>query len=195
MPVEGPPIGAGKRRSRGAPVPVTGVPDGIVLYDGVCVLCSAWFRFVAARDPRARFRFTQVQGEYGRWLALRLGIDPDNPLTNAVLLDGLAYVRSDAGIQVLRRLPGWRWAGLALAVPRPVRDWLYDRIARNRYAMFGRTGTCLVPGPELANHILPATMPRPADTGDDRDAAAPCAGFRRNRRIRRAAGGRLAGHD
>ena len=94
--------------SAGQPKPTVVVPDGTVLYDGVCVLCSAWFRFVAARDPAERFRFTQIQGEYGRWLAARLGIDPDHPQTNAVVVDGVCYLRSDAALEILRRLPGWR---------------------------------------------------------------------------------------
>jgi predicted DCC family thiol-disulfide oxidoreductase YuxK len=145
----------GKRASPQEPIPISGVPDGTVLYDGVCVLCSAWFRFVAARDPQARFRFTPIQGEYGRRLALRLGIDPDNPQTNAVVIDGRAYLRSDAALQILRRLPGWSWAALLLATPQPVRDRAYDRAARNRYRLFGRTDTCMVPDRTLARHILP----------------------------------------
>lgn len=136
------------------------VPDGTVLYDGVCVLCSAWFRFVAARDPAIRFRFTPVQGTFGRVLATRLGIDPDNPATNALILDGRAHLRSDAALHILLALPGWRLVALAgLAVPRPARDWLYGRVARNRYRLFGRTAHCMVPGPGLLRHVLPETTP------------------------------------
>lgn len=149
----------GKHATPRGPVPISGVPDGTVLYDGVCVLCSAWFRFVAARDPRARFRFTAIQGEYGRRLAQRLGIDPDDPQTNAVVIGGRAYLRSDAALQVVRRLPGWSWASLLLAVPRPARDWAYDRIARNRYRLFGRTDACMVPDRDLMRHVLPESAP------------------------------------
>lgn len=141
------------------PYPVDGVPDGTVLYDGVCVLCSGWFRFVAARDTAARFRFTPIQGAFGRRLAARLDIDPDNPATNALIFGGRAYVRSDAALQVLRHLPGWRWTVILRLAPRPVRDWLYDRVARNRYRLFGRTAQCLIPGPALAAHVLPETTP------------------------------------
>jgi predicted DCC family thiol-disulfide oxidoreductase YuxK len=150
-------MAAEKPRSRQNAVPVSGVPDGTVLYDGVCVLCSTWFRFVAARDPAARFRFTPIQGDYGRGLAVHLGIDPDNPETNAVIIAGCAYLRSDAAIQILRRLPGWSWAALLLVVPRPARDWVYNAVARNRYRLFGRTETCMVPDQELARHMLPET--------------------------------------
>ena len=149
-----------------------GVPDGTVLYDGVCVLCSAWFRFVAARDPAARFRFTPIQGGYGRWLATQLGIDPDNPQTNAVVLDGRAYVRSDAALQVLRRLPGWSWSAAALMAPRPLRDWLYTCVARNRYRLFGRTEACLVPSREMMRHVLPETTPRLNDESGTKDGQA-----------------------
>jgi predicted DCC family thiol-disulfide oxidoreductase YuxK len=138
---------------RWAPRPIGGIADGTVLYDGVCVLCSRWFRFVAARDPAARFRFTAVQDPLGRRMAEALGIDPADPETNAVVLDGIALMKSDAGIEVLRRLPGWGWARHLRRLPKPLRDWLYDRVARNRYRLFGRTGTCLVPAPELRRHV------------------------------------------
>jgi len=151
---------AGNPKAHSQPMVVSGVPDGVVLYDGVCVLCSRWFQFVARRDAAARFRFTQIQGTYGRWLAIRLNLDPDKPATNSVVIEGRAYFRSDAALMILRDLPDWHlWAGFLLAVPRPMRDWAYDRVAQNRYRLFGRTPTCLVPGPDLARHVLPDTTP------------------------------------
>ncbi len=136
------------------PRPAPGLPHGTVLYDGVCVLCSAWFRFVAARDPAARFRFLAIQDARGRRMAEALGINPEEPETNAVILDGIAYVKSDSALQVLARLPRWSWCQRLRHVPKPLRDWLYDRIARNRYRLFGRTEACMIPGPELRRHLL-----------------------------------------
>jgi predicted DCC family thiol-disulfide oxidoreductase YuxK len=131
------------------------VADGTVLFDGVCVLCSGWFRFVAARDKAVRFRFTPIQSAYGRSLAIRLGIDPDHPETNAVIIGGVAYLRSDSAIQILRRLPGWGWsAALLTIIPRVLRDSVYSVVARNRYRLFGRTETCMIPDADLARHIL-----------------------------------------
>ncbi len=138
---------------RWAPRPVVGIPDGTVLYDGVCVICSAAFRFVAARDPEARFRFTAVQDPLGGRLAGQLGINAENPESNAVVIDGVAWMKSDAAIQVLSRLPRYGWARHLRHVPRGLRNWAYDRVARNRYRLFGRTETCLVPGPELRRHV------------------------------------------
>ncbi len=136
------------------PQPLGGVADGLILFDGVCVLCSWWVRFVIERDRAAAFRFAPVQGRYGAALAARLGISVANPETNAVVTGGRAYFKSDAAIAVISRLPGWSWTrGLAL-VPRPVRDWLYDRIARSRYRLFGRTASCLIPTPEIAGRFV-----------------------------------------
>lgn len=138
---------------RWAPKPVQGIPDGTVLYDGVCVICSAAFRFVAARDPEARFKFTAVQDRLGQRMAGLLGIDAVMPESNAVVIDGIAYMKFDAAIQVLARLPRYGWARHLRHVPRGLRNWVYDRVARNRYRLFGKTETCLVPGPELRRHV------------------------------------------
>lgn len=136
-----------------SPVPWQGA-DGVILFDGVCVFCSRWVRFVARRDAARRFRFLPIQTEAGRRLAATLGIDPEAPETNAVAVAGKVWFKSDAAIEVTRRLPGWRWTPLARLVPRTVRDRLYDLIARNRYRLFGRSETCMVPGSELSGRLV-----------------------------------------
>ena len=70
--------------------------DDVILYDGVCVFCSRWIRFVAARDTARRFRFTAIQSAYGTRLAQAFGIDPEDPDTNAVIHGGVACFKSDA---------------------------------------------------------------------------------------------------
>jgi predicted DCC family thiol-disulfide oxidoreductase YuxK len=123
-------------------MPVAWPDDAIILYDGVCVLCSGWVRFIVRRDQARRFRFTPIQSPYGRALAQVLGIDPENPDTNAVILDGQAWRRSDAALRVVSSLPGWSWARGLRWVPRPLRDLVYRAIARNRYRLFGRHAVC-----------------------------------------------------
>lgn len=118
------------------------------------VYCAHGARFVIARDPPATFRLVAVQQPFGRALALRLGISVENPETNAVILGGRAYFKSDAAIEVLALLPGWGWVRVMRIVPRPLRHALYDMIARNRYRWFGRTDQCLLPTPDLTRHFL-----------------------------------------
>lgn len=146
-------------RNRWQPQPLDGIADGVILFDGVCVFCSRWVRFVIERDRAARFRFAPVQSRYGAALAARLGISVENSETNAVVLDGCAYFKSDAAIAVVSRLAGWAWARRLAAVPRPLRDWLYDWIAANRYRLFGRNASCLVPTPEIAGRFVADDLP------------------------------------
>lgn len=127
--------------------------DDVILYDGVCVFCSRWTRFVARRD-HGRFRFTAIQSDYGRQLARRAGIDPDDPDTNAVVHGGRIHLRSDAALAVLSVLPGWRWTRALWRVPRGLRDPIYGLIARNRYCMFGRSAACMVPDEALRRRVI-----------------------------------------
>ena len=136
------------------PVPAPGEPEGLILYDGVCVFCSRWVRWVIARDRAGRFRFAPVQGAYGRRMAQSLGLDPDAPQSNAVIAGGMALFKSDATLAVLSSLPGWGWTRTLVAVPRPIRDWAYDRMAANRYRFFGRTDVCWLPAPEERERFL-----------------------------------------
>lgn len=137
--------------------------DGIILYDGVCVLCSGWMRFVLQRDPDALFRFTPIQSDYGRALALALNIDPDDPDTNALVWKGVAYRRSDAAIQVLSQLPGLGWVRILRAAPRPLRDGIYRLIARSRYRVWGRRAVCDLGGAVYAQRVVTALPQRTED--------------------------------
>ncbi|HZB90053.1 MAG TPA: DCC1-like thiol-disulfide oxidoreductase family protein [Stellaceae bacterium] len=128
--------------------------DGVILFDGVCVLCSGWVRFVAERDAARRFRFTPIESPYGRRLAERVGIDPDDPDTNAVILGGRVLRRSDAALAVLSTLPGWEWAKLLRFVPRAARDFVYLLVARNRYRVFGRREVCYLGEGAVADRII-----------------------------------------
>jgi predicted DCC family thiol-disulfide oxidoreductase YuxK len=131
--------------TRWSPKPAPDEPDGLILFDGVCVFCSRWVRFVIDRDPEQRFRFLPIQSEAGRALAIRYGIDHEAPQTNAVVWGGLIHFKSDAALTVLGALPKTRALAALKAMPRLLRDPAYDLIARNRYAIFGRTDACMVP--------------------------------------------------
>jgi predicted DCC family thiol-disulfide oxidoreductase YuxK len=128
--------------------------DGIILYDGVCVLCSGWMRFVLKRDRDRLFRFTPIQSDYGRVLAQGLGINPDDPDTNAVVWGRVAYRRSDAALRVVSLLPGWGWVTALHLAPRPVRDLVYRFIARSRYRLWGRHTVCDLGEEQYADRVI-----------------------------------------
>jgi predicted DCC family thiol-disulfide oxidoreductase YuxK len=134
--------------------------DGLILYDGVCVLCSGWTRFVLRRDCNRLFRFTPIQSDYGSALARALGIDPADPDTNAVIWKGVAFRRSDAALRVLSLLPGLGWVGMLHMVPRLLRDMIYRLVARTRYRVWGRHAICDLGGETYADRVvtvLPST--------------------------------------
>lgn len=130
------------------------IEQDLILFDGDCVLCSRWARFVHRRDKAMRFKFVAIQSQYGRALAERFGIDAASPETNVVVVDGRAYFKSDAALAILRALPGWKWTAMARLAPRAFRNALYDIIASNRYAWFGRQEQCWASDAALKARII-----------------------------------------
>ena len=128
--------------------------DDVILFDGVCVFCSRWVRFIVARDTAARFRFSPIQSAYGTRLAQALGINPGDPDTNAVIHGGVAYFKSDGALTVLSCLPGWSWVRVLFAVPRPLRNAVYNVVAKNRYRIFGKYDACIMPNATLRARVL-----------------------------------------
>ncbi|MDR6871036.1 putative DCC family thiol-disulfide oxidoreductase YuxK [Bosea sp. BE125] len=118
------------------------------LYDGVCVLCSGGVRYALKHERDQAMRFVAIQSREGRELALAHGIDPDAPESFLFIENGVALPKSDGVLALIRHLDGP--ARLLLAgrvLPRTLRDWLYDRVARNRYRLFGQKASCEMPGP------------------------------------------------
>lgn len=130
-------------------------PHPIIVFDGLCVLCSAAAQFVLRHDRRGVFRLAAMQNAVGTALAERFGIDPADPQTIIVVRGATVLRDSDAIFDIAAGL-GWPWRGIALfaVVPRPIRDRLYRYVARNRYRLFGRRATCWLPDSTQAARIL-----------------------------------------
>lgn len=134
---------------------MTGSDRPIIVFDALCLLCSANARFILRHDRRGRFRLTSMQSETGAAFYRRFGIDPADPETLILVEGGRARRDSDAVLAIWSGL-GWPWRAAAVAriVPAALRDPLYRWVARNRYRLFGRRETCWLPGPELADRFL-----------------------------------------
>jgi predicted DCC family thiol-disulfide oxidoreductase YuxK len=130
--------------------------DGpVLLFDGVCNLCNGTVQFLLRIDRRATLRFATLQSEIGTQLLQEAGYQGP-PLDSVVLIaNGRLSTHSDAVLETARLL-GFPWS-LAYgfkAVPRAIRDALYRRVARNRYAWFGKRAQCLLPTPDLKARFL-----------------------------------------
>lgn len=129
--------------NRPGPAPLLGPGDRVVVYDGVCKLCNGWARFLIRFDRHHRFKLVAAQSDEGLALMQWYGLPPDRLETMLVVEGDRGYIRSSAFIRVVSRLGlPWNLAAAAWLIPAPLRDWLYDRIARNRYALFGRHEVC-----------------------------------------------------
>ena len=137
----------------------------IVLYDGVCGLCNRLTQFLLKRDHHDRLRFASLQSEFAAVILKRHGKDASDLDTVYVVQDyGEAnerlLARSDAIICLGQELGGiWSAAVLAKALPRFLRDWLYNLVARNRYRVFGKYDSCMIPEPKHRRKFLDMATP------------------------------------
>lgn len=131
--------------------------SGIVLFDGVCNLCSGSVQFMLKRDRHEHFRYASLQSDAGKALLREHGVavPEGDPSSIVVIDDGRVFDRSSAALRVARHLGmPWVMMGVFAIVPRFVRDVVYDFVARNRYQWFGKTDQCMVPTPELRARFL-----------------------------------------
>lgn len=149
--------------ARSASDPASPRPDElVVLYDGVCGLCSRLVSFLLPRDRRRRLRFAALQGQVAATILARHGIAPAAGDPQSIVLvqfpntpSERLYFRSSAALRIVRTLPAaWPALALLLALPRFLRDWGYDRVANNRYRIFGRLDACTLPSPENRARFL-----------------------------------------
>jgi len=132
--------------------------DGVthlIVFDGACVLCNGFARFVARYDRLGVFYFTTAQGPLGQALYAALGLPANDFTTNLVIVDGKPHCKMASFSAAMRAL-GWPWRVLAMVdwLPHRVADWFYDRIAGNRYTLFGRRAQCALPCAGLKDRLL-----------------------------------------
>jgi predicted DCC family thiol-disulfide oxidoreductase YuxK len=126
----------------------------IAVMDGDCAVCSLGARIIARLDRHERFRICPVQSAPGSSLVQHYGFDPADPETWLLLQDGRAWSGMEAIIRIGEGLGGVGRLATALRIlPRPLREWLYRRIARNRYR-FGRADICALPDKGLRRRLM-----------------------------------------
>ena len=136
-------------------VPVFDDSGPITVMDGECALCTAGARLIARFDRRQEFRICRSQSALGGALMRHYGLDPDDPDSWLYIVDGEARTSLDAMIRAGARVGGIGWLLQPLRIlPRGVQDWLYRRVARNRYRLFGRTDMCAMPDPSLRARLM-----------------------------------------
>ncbi|PLT30556.1 thiol-disulfide oxidoreductase DCC family protein [Peribacillus deserti] len=128
--------------------------QSIILFDGVCNLCNSAVQFIVKRDKKGYFSFASLQSDIGRQLTKRHGIGEE--VDSIILLEkDSAYLYSDAALRIASKLDGvLQAARFLLYIPKPLRNFFYKIIARNRYKWFGKKNECMLPTNELKNRFL-----------------------------------------
>lgn len=128
--------------------------EQIVLFDGVCKLCSFWARFLTRFDQRMKFKLATVQSKEGQYILKSLGMPTDHYTTMVFIADQTVYTHSTALLKIIKQLPPpWPLLCIGYLLPRPVRDWLYLKVAKNRYRLFGQYQQCMIPDEKMKQRI------------------------------------------
>lgn len=129
----------------------------IVVFDGVCNLCNWVVQLVIRHDPDGHFQFASLQSEAGRMLLESHGLKSLLPESVVLVRDGRVFTMSDAALEIARDMGfPFSMAYPLTVLPKGLRDWVYRLIARNRYRLFGRRDSCMMPTPDLKRRFLDA---------------------------------------
>lgn len=130
----------------------------LIVFDGTCIFCSAFFRFIVKHDRAESFHFATAQSPLGQALYAALNLPLTEFETNLVITNDRVHQRLDAFAAAMAQLPPpWRAAKLLRHLPNRVKNAIYKPIARNRYRLFGRYDACLIPDAALKSRFL--TLP------------------------------------
>jgi predicted DCC family thiol-disulfide oxidoreductase YuxK len=140
---------------RDAAVPAFDDAKPIFIFDGKCALCSGFVRLILRHDRKHKLRLLAAQTPLGEALFAHFGLKSGDYDSNILLIDGRALEKSEAAIRVFETLGApWSLARVARLAPRPLRDGLYDIIARHRLAWFGARPVCYAPSAEDAPRFV-----------------------------------------
>ncbi|MFL0804273.1 MAG: thiol-disulfide oxidoreductase DCC family protein [Agarilytica sp.] len=127
----------------------------IIIFDGICNFCNSSVNFIISRDYKDTFKFAPMQSPTGQQMLATHNISSDNIDTFLLVKNGKAFIKSDAALAIAQELRRpWNYLVILKLIPRPIRDYFYSLIARNRYKWFGKREHCMMPTPELKNKFL-----------------------------------------
>jgi predicted DCC family thiol-disulfide oxidoreductase YuxK len=128
--------------------------SAIILFDGECAFCERSVRFIALRDG-GYFRFGASQSPAAAALLARHGTSREATRSIILIEDGQVYLRSTATLRIAQRMSApWRWAGLLMWIPRPIRDAVYRVVAAIRVRLAGTSNACEIPPPEIRARLI-----------------------------------------
>jgi len=127
----------------------------LILFDGLCGFCSASVQWLIKHDKKAVLRFAPIQSKIGRAIYRKQGLDPENIQTFLLIAEDKPYVKSEAALKIVKIRGGFWWIlTLFYLLPRPIRDFFYDRLATCRLRLMGRRQSCMTPSESTKKRFL-----------------------------------------
>lgn len=127
----------------------------IILFDGVCNFCSFWVDFVLKRDKNDLFKFSAIQSSKGIEFVKKYNLDSSWQDTFLLISGNKVYTKSTAALIVCKQLKGIiKILFVFIFIPKLIRDFIYDLIAKNRYRLFGKKEVCRIPTEAEMNKFL-----------------------------------------
>lgn len=127
----------------------------IILFDGVCNFCNKTVNIIIKHDRTDKFRFAPLQSVYSQDMLFKFGLS-QQALSSVILIEeGQLFTKSDAVIKIAHQLSGWpqlffytKW------IPKVIRNFFYDVLAKYRYRLFGKKTSCMVPSKKMQDKFL-----------------------------------------
>ena len=135
---------------------MTSTNSYIILFDGICNFCNYWVDFIIKRDKDKTLKFATLQSDAGKKIANQFSIENKNIDSIIFIKGGNYFARSDAVLEIAKELKSvWKILYLLKVIPRHLRNFIYDLIAKYRYAIFGKRNSCRVPtSKEISRFII-----------------------------------------
>ncbi len=127
----------------------------ILLFDGYCNLCHSSVLFVINHEKNNDLYFTSLQSDIGIEILNYYKINPSEVDSLVFIDNDKAYIKSSAALRLGKYLKGiYSWGIIFLVIPKFIRNFVYDFIAKNRYKWYGKKDSCMIPDKELVKRFL-----------------------------------------
>ena len=127
----------------------------IILFDGVCNLCNGFVQFAIKRNRKKNLHFSSLQSEFSQITLKKFGFKSDYIESLVFYKNGKIYTKSGAALRIAKELDGlWPLTYSLMIIPYPIRDFVYNIIAKNRYKWFGKKDQCMVPSKDLQSRFV-----------------------------------------
>lgn len=127
----------------------------IILFDGVCNLCSGTVKFIIKRDKKSIFKFASLQSNFGQNFLIKFNLPVSDFNTFVLIENEKLYIKSKAAFKVIGEFGGfWKILLIFRILPTFISDFFYDIVSKYRYKIFGKKESCMIPDDNILERFI-----------------------------------------